>query len=160
MKNITKKIAAIALAGGVMLSAAACTGMNSEYQERKDQQASTTLDNSLELNNLEEKRDRENDPTALRYVYLMNYGQIVGYYSITGKVSSSASQLAAEQEIIQPWAGGERYVVDSAKDDGSFGTGDPGIFFFTTEGIMVETSLDYIVSDQVLAIDVPRLEAQ
>lgn len=47
---------------------------------------------------------------------------------------------------------------DSAKDDGTYGNGDPGIFFFfTTDGIMVETDLNYIQTDAPLSIDVPRL---
>ena len=43
------------------------------------------------------------------------------------------------------------------KDDGTYGAGDPGNFFFTTDGVMVETSLDYIISNEPIAIDVPRL---
>ena len=39
----------------------------------------------------------------------------------------------------------------------AYGDGDPGIFFYTADDVMVETSLDYVVSDQPLAIDVPRL---
>lgn len=143
-------ISALALTG--------CSAGQSEIQQRKESQKSTTLKDSLELKNLERKRQKENDPSAERYIYLMNYGQIVGYYVAIGKISSSGSQLAPEQDLIRAYSGGEYYAVDSAKDDGSFGPGDPGIFFFTSDEVMVETSLDYIVSDSPLAIDVPRLE--
>lgn len=153
MKKIIK-ITALAVAGALALSAC---GNTSEYQDRKDQQDAVTLENSLEKANLLEKLERENDPNAVRYVYLMNFGQIVGYYVIQGKVSSSGSQLAAEQEVIQPYTGGDRYVVDSAQDDGTYGAGDPGIFFFLTDGTLVETSLDHISSDNPLPIEVPLL---
>ena len=154
MKRITKTIAVLALGA---LALTGCDGA-SEYQERKDKQNSVTLKDSLEKANLTEKLQRENDPNAVRYVYLMNFGDIVGFYVIKGKVSSSGSQLAGEQEILDPCSSSYcPTVVDSAQDDGTYGTGDPGIFFFTSDGTMVSTSLDYIESDAPLPIDVPRL---
>jgi hypothetical protein len=48
-------------------------------------------------------------------------------------------------------------VVNAPGDDGSYGANEEGIFFFTTEGAMVTTSLDYIWADNQIAIDVPRL---
>ena len=152
-----KKI--ITALAGIAIASLALTGCsaNTAYQDRQEKQKAVTLDSSLGTANLTERLTREEDPSAIRYLYLMSFGDIIGYYVTKGKISSSAGQLAPEEEIVQPWSGGERYVVDSAKDDGTFGPGDPGIFFFTTDGVMVETSLDYIQSDAPLAIDVPRL---
>lgn len=158
MKKLTKKIAlpvAVVLAGSVAL--AGCSSSN-ESKDRKEQQKSITLANSLEKANLEQKLERENDPSAVRYVYLMNFGQIVGYYVIKGKVSSSGSQLAPEQEAVDVC--GTDYcpeIMDSAQDDGTYGSGDPGIFFFLSNGTMVSTTLDYIESDAPMPVDVPRL---
>jgi hypothetical protein len=164
MKNATKITAAFV---AVAVAAVALTGCGVPSSERKNyeerQALATEYDRSasLELTNLKEKRAREDDPEAVRYLYLMNFGQIVGYYVTKGKVSSSASQIAPESEVIfvpgNSSVGGERFVTESAKDDGSYGQGDPGIFFFTSDGTMVETSLDYIQSDAPLSIDVPRL---
>jgi hypothetical protein len=47
--------------------------------------------------------------------------------------------------------------VDSAQDDGSYGDGDPGIFFFTTDDVMVEPALTTSLRTSHLAVDVPRL---
>lgn len=150
MKNRIAKMAAIALAAALALTG--CTGEN---QERKAAQQAAQIKDSLEKKNLEKKRSREESPDAIRYLYLMNFGQIVGYYVTKGKISSNGSQIGPENDIV--YAHGNPNVVDSAKDDGTYGVGDPGIFFFTTDDVMVETSLDYIQSDQPLAIDVPRL---
>lgn len=160
MKTITRRLAAALLAG--VLAVTVLAGCSSGgYSERQEQQQQTTLDNSLEEQNLRAKLEREEDATAQRYVYLMNFGQIVGYYTITGKVSSSGSQIAPEQDVVCRYNTSEScQAVDSAQDDGTYGAGDPGIFFFTTDGVLVETSLDYVVSDAPLAIDVPRLEAE
>jgi hypothetical protein len=154
MKNKVAATVALALAGALVLTG--CTGSD-EYQDRKDKQKTVTLEDSLEISNLEAKLERENDPNAVRYVYLMNFGQIVGYYVIQGKVSSSGSQLAPEQEAIRRCSGCDHLVLDSAQDDGTYGQGDPGIFFFLADGTMVSTTLDYIESDAPMPIDVPRL---
>ncbi|AWY05717.1 hypothetical protein SEA_GRETCHEN_29 [Microbacterium phage Gretchen] len=163
--KITKKVAA--LTAGVLIatvSLAGCSYSSEEranYDERKQLSAEYDRSESLELKNLKEKRAREDDPSAVRYLYLMSFGDIVGYYVTKGKISSSASQIAPESEVISvpssSGMGAERFLTESAKDDGSYGNGDPGIFFFTADGVMVETSLDYIQSDAPLAIDVPRL---
>ena len=161
MKTPTKIVGAL-VAGLLVVSVlSACSQPSAAQQERQELQQQSRED-SLELKNLKEKVSRENDPTAIRYVYLINYSVIFGYYTTEGKISSSSSQIAPEQDLIIGWDtpgtnGEDLYVVDSAKDDGSYGPGDPGIFFFTTEGVMVETSLDYIISDSPLPIDVPRL---
>lgn len=151
MKNTAKTMAL----AGVLAAGLVLTGCTSENQERKEAQAQAQIKDSLEKKNLQKKRDREENPNTVRYLYLMNFGQIVGYYVTKGKISSNGSQIGPENDVIYAHSGG--HVVDSAKDDGTYGQGDPGIFFFTTDDVMVETSLDYIQSDQPLAIDVPRL---
>jgi len=153
----TRKTIAVIAAGALAIGLAGC-GASGDWEERENQQDQTTLKNSLGIQNLKERLKREEDPNAIRYLYLMSFGDIIGYYVTKGKISSSAGQLAPEQDLIKPWnSSSELYNVDSAKDDGTYGVGDPGIFFFTTDGVMVETSLDYIQSDAPLAVDVPRL---
>jgi len=158
MKMHQKVAAAVATALVAVLFLAGCDMPQSEIQERKEQQSTVTLEDSLEIANLEKKLERENDATAIRYVYLISFAQPIGYYVIQGKVSSSGSQIAPEQDLIRGCSSCEqRYVVDSAQDDGTYGSGDPGIFFFLADGTLVTTTLDYIESDAPLPIDVPRL---
>lgn len=158
----------IGLMAGVVLAGLALTGCSigpteesENYDQRKELAAEYDSGNSMEIANLKEKRSREDDPSAIRYLYVMSFGEIVGYYVTEGKISSNGSQIAPESEVIRVpgtnGLSGERFLTESAQDDGSYGTGDPGIFFFTTEGVLVVTSLDYIQSDAPLAIDVPRL---
>lgn len=150
---MNKKIAALVLGAGLLLGATACGP--SGLEKRNESQKTSQITNSLEKQNLTKKRDKEEDPSAVRYVYVMNFGQIVGFYVTQGKISSNGSQIGPETEVV--WHNGSAFTLDSAKDDSTYGTGDPGIFFFTTDGVMVETSLDYIMSDAPIAIDVPRL---
>lgn len=157
--NIIKKFSAIGLVSVLSISAlAGCAVPTKDVKERESKQDQSAAA-SLELKNLEQKVALENNPETLRYVYVTgNTGAIVGYWTAKGKISSSSSQIAPEQDLIKVYENStERIVVDSAKDDGSYGPGDPGIFFFTPDGNMIETSLDVIVSTQPIDLDVKRL---
>lgn len=158
MKNLTKIAASVALAS---IALTGCNG-NTEYQDRKEKQNESVINggDGLEVQNLKEKARRENDPNATRYVYLWVPGDStpVGYYVVKGKVSSSGSQAGPELEIIDPCSSSYcPTVVDSAKDDGSFGEGDPGIFFFLANGTMTDTNLLYLSQDQPLPLNAPLL---
>lgn len=153
MNKIVKGISAAVVAGGLILGVTACGP--TQRDQRAAAQNASQITNSLEKQNLKKKLDKEEDPNAIRYVYILSYANIIGYYVIQGKVSSSGSQIGPEQEIIN--GGGNGNVLDSAQDDGTYGDGDPGVFFFTTDGTMVETSLDYIISDRPIAVNAPVL---
>lgn len=159
MKNLPARLAALVAAMlGLSLALTGCSWDDRANERIKEQNTTTIKGDSLEKSNLREKLERENDPSAVRYVYLMNFGQIVGYYVIKGKVSSAGSQIAPEMEVDYHSYG--NVVLDSKQDDGTYGQGDPGIFFFTADGTMVSTSLDYVESDAPMPIDVPRLGGQ
>lgn len=162
--KITKIAVAAAAAGALILGLAGC-GTSQEFQERKEGQ-STALTDSLSRQNQEERLKREEDETQVRYVYILAplTGEAVGYYTVNGKVSSAGVQNAPEQELIRPYNGSsELYIVDSAKDDGTFGPSETGFFFFTTENVLIEIEgLAYVQSDAPirLFIDAPLLNEQ
>lgn len=151
-------IAALTLALG--LTACSSDGTD-EYEQRKNDNAAVKQivgdGETLEQSNLLERLRRQSKPTAIGYVYLTTFGQPIGYYVIKGKVSNAGSQLAPEQEVLRRCSGCEQFLSDGPQDDKTYGVGDPGIFFFTAEGTMVETDFDYIYSDQPLDLDVPLL---
>jgi hypothetical protein len=110
----------------------------------------------LERKNLVERLRRFSAQNKIGYVYLMSFGKFVGYYTIKGKISSTMSQLTNTQQTWEASRDNDT-IVDSIGDDGSFGPNEPGAFFFTTNGTMVQTTLDYVYSDQPLSIKVPNL---
>lgn len=156
-KRILAGFTAIGLT--IALTAGSCDA--SEAEQRKAAQnaaAAPAGTETLEIKNLKEKRRREESASAIRYLYVLSFGKPLGYYVTKGKISSNGSQAGPELEAIKACGGcSERVVLDSAQDDGSYGDGDPGIFFFTTDGTMVVTSLDYIQSDQPMPFNVPQL---
>jgi hypothetical protein len=155
MRKIITILAAIAL----VLGLSACEDNDTAKQYKQGAKAADKR--SLEKTNLERKLKLDDNPSIVGYVYIVSFAKPMGYYVIKGKVSSSGSQIAPESEIVDPCSGSYcPSVVDGPQDDGTYGTGDPGIFFFLTNGTMVVTSLDYIYSTQPLPIDVPRLGGQ
>lgn len=160
MSNIRRSITALFTVSLLALGLGACTD-TSEADKRTEMQAKKADPNrkTLEKANLAERIKRQEKPNAIGYVYVISFAKPFGYYVIKGKVSSSGSQLTPTDDIVRSCASGgcEFSVVDGAQDDGTFGQNDPGIFFFTSEGTMVETNLDYIYTDQPLDLDVPLL---
>lgn len=155
MKKFIIILSGLALVFGL----SACS--SNDIEEREKLNDSVIVKNSLETKNLKEKIRRDEESAGkVGYVYIMTFGKFIGYYTITGKVSSNGSQLAPEEDVVHPCSGCDRLVVDGPQDDNTYGAGDPGVFFFTTEGAMVVTSLDYLYSDQPIAVDVPKLNAK
>lgn len=119
------------------------------------------MKDSLERRNVKERLLRFNDADKIGYVYILTLmGDFVGFYTITGKISSVQSQMTISQQVVRTHGTEGSHVVESMGDDGSYGSnegGDQGIFFFTTEGTMVETVMPWLYSDAPLPVDAKKL---
>lgn len=129
----------------------------------KNQPTPTDIDYSLERYNLIKRaywvngmRDKANSlasPIAdmpLGYVVLFTEsGDVVGQFTIDGKVTSLNSFLSPDSEKYA-----SSYENDWIPDvDGSYGENDNGVFFFTTDGKYVEWTGTYIYSDIPFDVD-------
>lgn len=78
------------------------------------------------------------------YVVLMTEsGDIIGQFTVDGKVSSLNSYLTPDSERYA-----SSYSIEWIPDvDGSYGENDNGIFFFTTDGKYIEWTGTYLYSD-------------
>lgn len=156
MKNMNKKIVAsisgLAIAGLLLTG---CYTKSEELAAREEAQSQSRTD-SLGRQNQEERLKREEDPNQIRYVYVFAPldGSVIGYYTIQGKVSSSGTQNAPEEDLIKVYENSsDRIVMDSSKDDGTFGPSETGSFFFTTEGVLIEIEdLPYLQSDAPIKV--------
>lgn len=157
MKKITQKLAVVGsvlLLGVVGLTACSSSQQNStttaqSITEQAAKKLTTAepyplaqMNDSAELANLREKLLRWNDPNKIGYVTEMTQnGQIIASFTIKGKVSSTQSQILNTNYAFSPCpscsGGGAATTVDSMQDDGSNGPSEPGVFFFTTSGVLV-----------------------
>jgi len=154
-----KRALSLAVLLVAVLFLSGCRHATTEQKAREQAQSQKATGNTLEKQNLAEKRKREENPNQIGYLYLMAFDKPFGYFVTKGKISNSGSQATPEQDVVQycknddcAWV-----TVDGPQDDGSYGAGDPGVFFFTPEGVMVETSLDYFYTTQPLSLNVPKL---
>ncbi len=136
----------------------------------ENQATPTDIDYSLERYNLIKRaywvngmRDKARalpTPIAdmpLGYIVLLTEsGSVVGRFVVDGKVSSLNSFLTPDSEYYEK-SGGEyssrnNWLPDV---DGSYGSNDTGIFFFTTDGKYIEWTGTYLYSDIPFIVDNP-----
>lgn len=114
--------------------------------------------NPTELMNVREKLVRDSDPNRLSYVYLMSMdGKVIAHFVAKGKVSSADSQMLPDYEFRDVCGAGCNHweVVNAAGDDATYGNREPGIFFFTPEGMLVTWSGDYMQFDRPMKVNTP-----
>lgn len=117
----------------------------------------------LERENLARRLIAQNSSGSTAYVYLFTYsGQVIGYYVIKGKVSSTGSQMTSTQVNVD-CNNNTSCTDDAIGDDGSYGPeegGQNGVFFFTTTGTLVETNQPWVSSTTPIKLyaNVPQLD--
>ena len=97
----------------------------------------------------------------LGYIVLFtDAGSVVGSFVVDGKVSSLNSFLTPDSEYYELVYGGEWSKTNNwlADVDGSYGSNDNGIFFFTTDGKYIEWTGTYLYSDIPFIVENPVLK--
>lgn len=149
---------------------------------QSNQPTPTDIDYSLERYNLIRRaywvngqREKANTlpceiEKPLGYIVLITEsGAVVGSFIVDGKVSSLNSYLSPDSEYYEKnigySSGGDSLPqVDRwsnkwlADVDGSYGTNDNGIFFFTPDGKYIEWTGIYLYSDIPFTVDDPVIK--
>lgn len=120
---------------------------------------------SIERANVSKRAEIFSSQNKVSYIYLINYGRIMAFYTVKGKVSSLHSYLFPSDKIVNKSGNtcnrtvdGDCYIVEAPDIDGTYGENVSGIFFFTTDGAYVEWNGEYMMSDQPLQLtDKPAL---
>lgn len=120
------------------------------------------LETSQERINVAKRAEIFSKSDKISYIYLVDYGKVMSFFTVKGKVSSLRSYMAPIQKIVTSYGNdcyitqncynGEGYIVDAPDIDGTYGENVEGIFFFTTEGAYVEWKGNYMMSDQPLKL--------
>jgi hypothetical protein len=119
----------------------------------------------LERKNLAKRLVQYNSKGDTNYVYVFTFsGQVIGYYVINGKVSSTGSQMTSTQINVSCGSNSAQCTNDAIGDDGSYGPeegGGMGVFFFTSAGTLVETDQPFLVSSSPVPVfaSAPQLDA-
>lgn len=164
--NLKKVGMGVLLIGSVFLMASGCNNSSSvsteqdQVQNNQDKLVTAVplpnLSNSLERANISKRLQTFDDPNKVSYIYLINYGKVMAFYTIKGKVTSSTKRLTSDEKLAQDIDCGEytcsNVVMEAPSLDGSYGASDEYIFFWTTDGVYVQWSGDYMEVDQPLKL--------
>jgi len=120
-----------------------------------------TITTSAERKNISARATLFDNENKITYIYLVNFGKVMAFFTVQGKVSSLNSYLTPTDKLVDADGdncgdysskGSDCAVVSAPDIDGAYGENADGIFFFTTEGVYVEWKGDYMVSDQPLKL--------
>lgn len=152
----------------VVLTLTACSGPTSDQKAKRENYESAqkaapfpsgvVAKNPTELMNVKEKLIRDSDPNRLSYVYLLSMdGKVISHFVAKGKISSADSQMLPDYEYRDVCGDGcsNWQIVNAAGDDATYGAREPGIFFFTPEGMLVTWSGDYVQFDRPMKVNTP-----
>ena len=89
-------------------------------------------------------------------VLLTDSGAVVGKFIVEGMPISLNTYLTPDSEYYEHNGSSGRYVNKWLADiDGTYGTNDNGIFFFTPDGLYMEWNGKYLYTDMPISIDDP-----
>lgn len=183
MRKILSIILAVVMLGAVCISFVGCNITESGSQQdigntinaantlQTNQPTPTDISYSLERYNLIRRaywvngqREKANSlpcevEKPLGYVVLFSGNVVIGNFVVDGKVSSLNSYLTPDSEYyeIDIDSGAYRDNRWLADVDGTYGTNDNGIFFFTPDGKYIEWTGTYLYSDIPFEVDAPIL---
>ena len=107
----------------------------------------------LERMNLRERHIRYSDPNKISYIYLFSdQGQLMANYTVKGKVSNTSSQMTTATQLVDSCGSGckSSIGIEAPMDDGTWGPSEDAIFFFTTDGVMIQWPGEYVLADAPL----------
>lgn len=154
-------LTSIALIAAVTLTGCNEGGTAKDEQKRTEAnqlrlinvQPPVSLDWSLEREQINKRTSLWNDPDKVSYIYLVDFGKVMAFYTIKGKVSSVNSQITNPEQKITGTHG--NITLPSPAEDGSYGENGAAIFFFTTDSTYVEWAGSYMLADKPLKMATP-----
>ncbi|XOU93870.1 MAG: hypothetical protein ACNFW9_03415 [Candidatus Kerfeldbacteria bacterium] len=118
------------------------------------------MQDSQERRQLVKRLNRFNVSSKISYIYLIDRGIIMAFFTVKGKVSSVNSMLTCTKQLVYDGYGtsygrGGVHAVASPDLDGSYGTNGNGVFFFTDLDTYIEWNGKYLLCDQYIKLNQP-----
>ena len=169
MKNIALKLA-FAAGIAMTLMAGSCDVQPSTNAKSSESKKAAAAANSIsfaagnaEIDNIKKRLELTSDPALMGYIVLFNdMGQPILYTTVKGKVTSGSKRLTAPfQETALGRAGvaevSSSDFTDAPSDEGTWGSSNPYIYFWTTGGQYIQWSGTYLYSDKAFRMDTPAV---
>lgn len=154
-------VAATFALAGCDIPATQPTAKDVQAQKAAEAANSIQYDENAEIDNIKRRLQLTSNPGQIGFILLLNeMGKPVMYTSVKGKITSGGKRLTAPQEMkCLDVAGGGCSVqtVDAPSDEGTYGSSNPYVFFWTTEGQYIQWSGKYLYSDKPFRIEDPTI---
>lgn len=116
--------------------------------------------NNAEQDNIARRLKLTSNPGASGYVLLLNQaGQPIMYTTVKGKITSGSKRLTSPDMPRRVDCG--QYCTEelgnAPSDEGTFGSSDPYIFFWTQEGQYIQWNGSYLYSDKPFRTNIQPL---
>lgn len=105
---------------------------------------------NAEIDNIKKRLELTSNPGLVGFVLLMNEaGQPIMYTGVTGKITSGGKRLTKPYQVKNYMSMDNAYKVTPApSDEGTWGSSNPYIYFWTTSGQYVQWNGKYLYSDK------------
>lgn len=111
---------------------------------------------NAEIENITKRLQLTSDPGLLGYVVLLNEsGQPILYTAVKGKITSGSKRLTKPYEYDN--SNGAYNQVESPSDEGTYGSSNPYIYFWSESGQYIQWSGHYLYSDKPIRLSVKPL---
>ena len=114
-----------------------------------------SLEKSLERENIKKRLELWNNDNKESYIYLISFGRVMAFYVVKGKITSGNKRLTSTERFVGGKDCGDSYcdmLIESPELDGTYGSSNPYIYFWTTDGAYVQWNGEYMLSDQPLKL--------
>ena len=118
---------------------------------------------NAEIDNIKNRVELTSKPGLLGYVVLFNEsGQPIMYEGVRGKVTSGSKRLTAADRTQQVSTGGNNggqhsVVRQAPSDEGTYGSSNPYVFYWNTDGVYRQWSGHYLYSTQPMRLTIQPL---
>jgi hypothetical protein len=139
----------------IAIALSGCNPSNNKKEQAaiaKQAAESIVFTENSEIENIKRRLELTSKVNAIGYIVLLNdAGQPILYTTVKGKVTSGSKRLTREDEYI---SGALR---KSASDEGTYGSSNPYIYFWSTNGTYHQWSGQYLYSDKPIRLRVEPL---
>jgi hypothetical protein len=155
MKTMMKYALVAALALGLAGCQPEAEKRNVQSQKAKEAADSISIAENAEIENIKARITLTSQPGLVGYVVLFNEaGQPVYYTAVKGKITSGAKRLTPPDRSGS-WGAGQNNVVRQApSDEGTWGSSNEYIFFWTPEGTYIQWAGKYLYSDKPIRLKI------
>ena len=136
---------------------------NTQAQLAQRAADSIQFTDNAEIDNIKNRVELTSKPGLLGYVILFNEsGQPIMYEGVRGKITSGSKRLTAPDRTQQIGTGGQNggqhsVVRQSPSDEGTYGSSNPYIFYWNTDGVYRQWSGHYLYSTQPMRLSIQPL---